>query len=149
MKNTSIAIMLANASIAKLYHFDQSSKKLEELTVIEHPESKMKPSELKSDEPGRYQKSANPNEGSYAETTDPKEMEAKRFADEVCELLNKASHENDFSKLYFIAPGNFQSHIKKNAKEHLLKKVHFIDKDYTKLGIKKLEEYISEIVNNR
>lgn len=146
MNHKTIGIILANSASAKIFCYDFSEKKLNPMKEIVHPESTFKTSELMSDSAGRYQKSAEPNQGTYEPHTNPKEIEAMKFATELANFIEHDMHA--FADLRVIAPGKFQSHLKHKLKNGASEKIHqFVDKDYTKLSAKDLEKHLGDLLN--
>ncbi len=143
-----VRIIIANSALAKLFYFDKSNQSLKSETILEHKKSKLKANELKSDEPGRYQKSKSFNEGTYAETTHPKTEESIHFAKELAEILSKEFYKNEFGKLLFIAPGNFQAEFSQAINKQLHDNTKFIDKDYTKLSDSDLIKHVKDLVKD-
>jgi len=143
-----IRVVVANAAAAKLFVFDKTNQSLGLTSTREHEESTLKASELRDDEPGRYQKSISPNQGTYAETINPKTEESIYFAKELGEIISKEFYKDDFGKLLFIASGDFQGKFKQEINKQLLNNTKFVDKDYTKLSDMELEEHIKELVRD-
>jgi len=145
MKNEKLAIVLANSAAAKIYRYDATDKKLELLSQISSPKAALKTREIMADEAGRYQNSSSYNQGTYGYRTDPKKVEAEKFAAELALSLEKINQQ--INSFVIIAPGHFQNFLKNKLEKAVLDKTSdFIDKDYTKLKIKSLEKRLSELL---
>lgn len=145
MKPKTLGIILANSANAKVLSYDFSEKRLNAVKELLHPESALKIRDIMSDSAGRYQKSADPNQGTYEPHTDPKETEAIKFATELAHYI-----EHDFpdvSDKVVIAPGKFQSHLKHKLKNNSGYVKEYYDKDYTKLAIKDLEKHLGDLLD--
>jgi len=119
---------------------------MEVISTLEHPEGRMRNSELVSDSPGQYQKSFSYAEGAYEPTKSPKDIVEENFAAEVAEILNKQN--GRFKKLVIFAPGRIQAVLKKKiAKDTSEKVLHFIEKDYTKTSEEELRKHVIELLS--
>jgi protein required for attachment to host cells len=98
--------VIASAAEARIYEKDATSGDLQLITSLEHPESRMKGSELSSDRPGHNQ-SAGDGHGSYVEKSSPKEYEAEKFAIEVGQYLNAQRNQNSYGDLCIAASPGF------------------------------------------
>src|SRR3981189_878029 len=81
-------ILLADAASARLYVSGERPGDWTLLRQLEHAESRMRPSELLSDKPGRVKQST----GSRAALEPPtprKKVEAERFARELAQVLDE------------------------------------------------------------
>ncbi len=145
MKNNKIYVVIANSVEAKIYDYSYLEKNLTLLSEIFDPEGTLKTSELVSDEPGRYQKTIGPNQGTYAPHTDPHVLEKQKFAKMLAHELNKLDTQIIY-KLFIFIPSSFQSLLKNQLEKPVLEKVtDFYDKNYLKLGIKELEKNLAEV----
>lgn len=147
-------ILIANASEAHIYDLDHSQFlkgkiKLKLLDSLEHPQSRMKDSELVADRPGSYRAGHSgkgpDSHGSYLSQTEPKEHEAEVFALDVAHALEKARVANLFQKLILIAPAHFQGFLKKHMNKNVENLIsERFEKDYTKIPMEKLNNYMHQ-----
>ncbi|MGE3920386.1 MAG: host attachment protein [Gammaproteobacteria bacterium] len=134
-------ILVANASTAKLYeaqrarlyknngHDDQNIKNI---ATFCHDESRQKASDLVSDKLGSYQ-FGDAGHGSFAEPTDPKLVEAERFAIELAEVLNQGRIEHAYEYLIIVAPAHFKGLLQKHLDTKLDKYIiETVKKDFTR-----------------
>lgn len=129
-------VLVANSSEAKLFSGQFLGSDLQEIQSFSHPESRNKGSDLVTDKMGSFQGNNGTAHGAYVETTEPKEVEASRFAHELAQMLEDGRTTNKFKELIIMASPQFLGLIKNACNDALQKCVlHFVDKDYTKIQI--------------
>jgi protein required for attachment to host cells len=140
---TTTWILIANSSNARLYSTHNSYiGGLELINEFNHPSSRLKGIDLVSDRPGHYQ-SRGSGHGALIEHSQPKEVEAERFALELANALENGRIHNRYDKLTLIAPAHFQGLMNKHLNHHINEKLtKKILKDYTKSSLKQLETCI-------
>ncbi|NMG45623.1 host attachment protein [Aromatoleum toluvorans] len=99
-------ILVANASLAKLYANLGPNKGLTLVKELIHPESRQKNSDLVTDRAGASPSAGN-GSGSKQPQTVPKTHEAKVFAQEIAQELYKGRATNAFGRAIVIAPPSF------------------------------------------
>ena len=99
-------ILVANASLAKLYANLGPNKGLTLVKELIHPESRQKNSELVTDRAGSSPSAGNAS-GSKQAQTQPKIHEAKVFAQEIAQELYKGRATNAFGRAIVFAPPAF------------------------------------------
>lgn len=135
-------IVVANASLAKLYENLGPKKGLRLVKEMVHPESREKAANLVSDQAGNFQGS-----GSYAQHTDPKHQEMDRFALEIAHELESGRAKNAYSRLVLVSSVPFIGRVKQHLSEHVKGKISdMIEKDYTKLPEKDLSGHLSAVM---
>ncbi len=125
-------ILVANASLAKLYANLGPNKGLQLVKELVHPESRQKNAELVTDRPGSMAASG-AGAGSKQPQTLPKQHEAKVFAQEIAQELYLGRARNAFERAIIVAPPAFMGALN-TVLDHataLLVSDRF-DKDYTK-----------------
>lgn len=98
-------ILVANASLAKLYANLGPNKGLTLVKELIHPESRQKNGDLVSDRAGAM--AGNGGGGSMQPQTLPKQHEAKVFAQEIAQTLYDGRTANAFKRAILIAPPAF------------------------------------------
>lgn len=146
-------ILIANSSKALLYEtqkallFNSNGHAEDQLKLIDefnHEESRKKASELVSDRVGSYQ-SGSAGHGSFVESTNPKEIEAERFARELVAELDAGRLAGRYDDLVIVANPHFQGLLYKQANEQLHRRViRAIEKDYTQFKGRQLAEQLKE-----
>ncbi|OGT56678.1 MAG: hypothetical protein A3F43_05075 [Gammaproteobacteria bacterium RIFCSPHIGHO2_12_FULL_42_10] len=97
-------IIVSNSTTCRLYRYHHNEHPpLVRLQEINHPENKLKISELVSDKSGHYDASPN-NQGSYSPPHDPKEVAIDNFTQEIAHILHQAHTHNGYKKCVLIAP---------------------------------------------
>jgi protein required for attachment to host cells len=146
-------ILIANASQARIYSIQkaklfisnhQYENCLDFITELEHEKSRKKTGELITDRLGSYQTSQG-GHGSYVEPTDPKEVEADRFAKEIAEVLDQGRLKGEYEELVIVATPHFQGLLKKHL-NHVLSRMisNTIEKDYTQYKERELAQQLRE-----
>lgn len=105
-RNNKTWVVVANSALAKYYKVVKFPK-IEEISSLEHPESRLKDSELVSERPGRSFNRVGTGRHAYEPETDPKKYEAEKFAKMVGDKINEAYLSGQFSRLYLIASPTF------------------------------------------
>lgn len=144
---TTTWILVANASFACLYEthlallFRTNGHAEKNLTMIKsfnHEQSRKRTSDLVSDRQGSYI-SGTAGHGSFSEQTDPKLIEADRFARELAQVLEDGRIEESYSNLIIVAKPHFQGLLQKHMNHRLGKYINrTIEKDYTRFKGKEL-----------
>ena len=135
-------IVVANASLAKLYENPGPNKGLQLVKEMAHPESREKAANLVSDRIGNFQGS-----GSYAQATDPKHHEMDRFALEIAKVLEAGRIGNAFSRLVLVSSAPFIGRVRQHLGEQVKGKVSdSIEKDYTNLSLKDLSGHLGGVL---
>lgn len=136
-------IVTANTNNCRIYEFHDNTLKL--FKEINHPENKLKDSEIGSDKPGRYNSSNSIGGGTYAPHTEIEDIQDSDFSREIAIELNEARNKNIYKELIVIMPaqieGLFSKHLNKNVKD-LIKLT--IQKNIMHLSEKELFNYLDE-----
>jgi len=125
-------ILVANASLAKLYANLGPNKGLTLVKELIHPESRQKNSELVTDRAGSMASAGN-GSGSKQPQTVPKVHEAKVFAQEIAQELYHGRATNAFGRAIVFAPPAFMGMLNSvldNPTAQLI--TDRFEKDYTK-----------------
>lgn len=136
-------ILVANASLAKLYENLGPNKGLKLVKEMIHPESRLKNSDLVTDRAGSMASNGN-GPGIKQPQTQPKDHEAKVFAQELAHELYAGRTHNAFQRAIIYAPPAFMGMLN-TALDHPTAQLisdHF-EKDYTKTAEPKLREHLA------
>ncbi len=138
-------ILVANASLAKLYANLGPNKGLQLVKELIHPESRQKNSELVSDRSGAM--SAGGGGGSMQPHTLPKQHEAKVFAQEIAQELYQGRTGNAFKRAIIVAPPAFMGMLNSviDGPTAQLVSTRF-EKDYTKCTEPELNEHLASAI---
>jgi protein required for attachment to host cells len=150
MTNDNTWILVCDASRARLFREKPQGKGLEQVTELEHGESRLHVRDLMSDANGRKPvgpvpaRSATGQGGAYgrpgaAPDTDPKEVEAQKFARELADMLEKGLNDHAYEHLVVVAPPHFLGTIRGTVSAQVKKHLETtIDKDLTNLDLPEL-----------
>ncbi len=139
-------VVVTDSNTAHIYTQDLNGHKepLKLLHTLEHPESKLKDTELVSGSPGHY-KTSGDSRGTYVPRTDPKENEIDKFAQQIAHHLDQGRAQNQYEQLYIFADPHFYGlmamHMNKHVKD-MVKKV--VQKDYMHLNENQLLDEINK-----
>lgn len=139
-----ILIVTANSSQCRIYRYNKQPVELSLHKEINHPENRLKTSELAADKSGHYQTSSG-GSGAYSPPMDPKEVKIDDFSREIARELNQERTQNGYDDLIIIAPphvtGLVFQHLNKNVKDQITK---HIQKDIMHLPDHELLEFVKE-----
>lgn len=139
-------IVVANASLARLFKRESPAGPLLPVSTMEHPESRAKGSELAGDRPGHEASDFSAGGNRFEPRTDPRRKEHRRFAHEIAERLDQAVARNELGSLALFASDPFLGELKGALSEpvrHRLQAAH--DRDLTSLDAGALEQRVREL----
>ncbi len=160
---TSTWILICDASRARLFREEPKGLGYTLLDEFSHVESRAHVRDLMADAQGRKPNGypGGVGQGSFpggttggnylgrpgaAPDTDPKEVEAQKFARELADRLEKSLNEHEFDALVLIAPPHFLGLVKSTVSGQVGKRiVGTVDKDYTWLEPRDLEARLREL----
>ena len=149
-------ILVCDASRALLFHNKDRGKGLEHLQALEHPDSRAHVRDLMADAQGRKPvgpvpaRAGNGPSGAYgrpgaAPDTDPKEVEAQKFARELADMLEKGLNAHAYERLILVAPpqflGTMKDTVSHQVSKHLEATVH---KDLTNMTLPEITRRLEE-----
>ncbi len=145
MKSTWIVV--AESARARIFTMSGIGGKLQEITDLSHPESRLHDTELSSDLPGRTFDIQGQGRHGMEPATDPKEREAQAFAAEIARHIERGRHEGNFDGLVLIAPpkflGRLRADLTKPARDAL---VGELDKNLVEADTKTLQRQVSALL---
>jgi protein required for attachment to host cells len=141
-----IWVLVSNSATAKIY-LVKNNQDLIEIEHLQHPESRLKASELVSDRQGRGHESNTQARYAYDPTTTVKEVEYAQFAKDLSAHLNAAHVAGKFDKLYIAAGPHFLGLLREAISPGIIRVLAGeITKDITHLDPKKVREYLPEVI---
>ena len=148
MNNTWIVV--ADSSGARIFSSDSKLTEANLCETLEHPESRLKDTELASDDRGRTR--ARDNNGSRASAmthpTTPHDAEAEKFARELANRLRLANAKNQFAELILVAPPQFLGRLRGELDETTSARTRAtVDRNYTQERPEMVLERIRELVD--
>ncbi len=139
-------ILVANASLAKLYANLGPNKGLTLVKELIHPESRRKNSELVSDRPGSMAANG-AGGGTMRPQTEPKEHEAKIFAQEIAQQLYQGRAKNSFRRAILVAPPAFMGMLNTVIDGPTAQLItDRFEKDYTKTPEPELSAHLASAI---
>ena len=143
---STIWILVANAARARLYENTGIGKGLKLLSELDHPESRMKGSELVSDRAG-YVPGVGNGHASRQQATDPKQNEAEHFALEIARTLEHGRGQNKYERLILVAGSPFLGILKARLSDQVSTLTSdTLDKDYTAATDREIGKYLEHCI---
>lgn len=145
-------ILVCDASRARLFRDAPRGDKLVQIDQLDHPESRERGRDLMADTVGRKPigpvpaRSVQGQGGAYgrpgaAPDTDPKEVEAQKFARQLAALLEKGLHDHAYKRLLIVAPPHFLGLLRATVSTQVAKHIEStIGKDLTNLDFQELAD---------
>lgn len=125
-------ILVANASLARLYANLGPKQGLQLVKEIAHPESRMKNADLSSDRAGQMQAGGS-GHGAREQQTPPKLNAARSFAQMLAKELYLGRSRNLFARAILVAPPAFMGMLNATLDGPTSQMVtDRLEKDYTK-----------------
>lgn len=145
MHKNQIWVVVADRTQAKIYRMTKFPK-LEEIAYLEHPESRLHNQDLVSSKPGRGFQSVGNSRSAYQQETEPKQVEAIKFATEVTQYLYTAVNKGEFDKLYLFAEPSFlgllRQHLHPQVQKHVTAEV---PKELTTCNLEAIEHHLAAL----
>ncbi|HVK65718.1 MAG TPA: host attachment protein [Polyangium sp.] len=142
-------VLIADASRARLFRRDKENASLEVVEEFEHPESRAMARDLMADKPGRAFTGSGQVGGRGAKeyATDPKDVEAQKFARSLADRLASLYDAHTFHALVLAAPPKFLGLLRSTLAAHTNHVVETVvashEKDYTQLDVRTIAERIA------
>lgn len=144
MQHQTTWVLTANGSHAKLFEM-LNFPKIEEFAVLEHPESKLRSSELVTSPLGENTGMNMSGQNTYEPKSDPHHLEMQKFAKFVGDRLSSSLQKGEFSRLYIIAGPVFLGLLRPHLDHKILKTiVAEIPKDMTEHPISDIEAHLKD-----
>jgi protein required for attachment to host cells len=136
-------IVNCNTSICRIYAYNKPDH-MTLLKEINHPENKLKNSDLVSDRPGHYQ-SGTVARGAYSPDTDPKQVKIIDFLKEVAKELDHGRNDQAYNNLIIIAAPQTSGLLTQQLNKHVNNLIsNHIHKDMIHLTEQELLHFIKE-----
>lgn len=145
-------VLVCDASRARLFRDAPQGKGLIQVEAFEHPSSRERARDLMADAYGRKPVGPAPARSGLGQGTahgrpgaepdsDPKDVEAQKFARELAGVLDKGLSQHEYEHLIIVAPPRFLGHIRNMVSREVEKHIDgTIDKDLTNLDFQELAE---------
>jgi len=138
-------VVVADNAQAKFFRVVKFPK-LEEISYQEHPESRLHNQDLISSRPGHGSQRKGYGGYSYQPETEPRQLEAAKFAADVAEFLSIAHTNKQFNRLYVIAAPAFLGLLRQHIPQEVQKAiVAEAAKELTSSDIAAIEHQLTEM----
>jgi protein required for attachment to host cells len=137
-------ILVCDASRARLLRAASPKNRLVQLEAYDHAESRARARDLMADANGRKPVGPVPASAGHGQQgtahgrpgaepdTDPKEVEAQKFARQLAEVLERGLHDHAYDRLFLVAPPHFLGLLRGTVSAQVKKQIEgTIDKDLT------------------
>ena len=139
-------ILVANASHARLFSRDSPTDRLVPLAHLEHPESRLKGSQLADDRPGHEATDNSSGGNRFEPRSDVRRKEHQHFAREIGQRLDAGLAADEFSSLWLFASNPFLGELKAHLSEAVDKRVQLaLSSDLTSFGLAEIEQRLHEL----
>ena len=133
-------VVTANSNQCRIYDYHHKDNQLKLLHEINHPENKLKDSEVLSDRQGRYNTMGSAH-GAYSQPHDPANIHIDNFARQIAQVLDEGRNKQAYQTLILVAP----SHMEGLLNEHLNKHVKSMIKQVIQKNVMHCAEH--ELLN--
>jgi len=139
---TTTWILVANASIARLFAHSGHEHGLALVKELSHPQSRMKNADLVTDRAGHMQGSGD-GHGSRQPRTVAKEQEAEHFAGELARELEHGRNAGQFDRIILVVAPGFLGLLNEKLDPQIAKLVtRRYEKDYTQINDRELAAHL-------
>ena len=137
-------VVVADSNTCRIYNYRMRPEHFVLFKEINHPENKLKDTDLTSDKPGRYI-ARDVGHGAYSQPSDPKEIKIDSFSREIARELDSGRVNNAYNELIVVSPphmnGLLFQHVNKHVKDLV---AHVIEKDVVYLNDRELLTFLNE-----
>jgi protein required for attachment to host cells len=138
-------ILVANASIARLFRRDSPTDPLVPLATLEHPQSRLKGSALADDRPGHEATDNSRGGNRYEPRSDVHRKEHQHFAREIAERLDDGLAGDEFDSLWLFASSPFLGELKPHLSAAVARQVQVaLAIDFTSLSLAEIEHRLQD-----
>jgi protein required for attachment to host cells len=139
-------IVIGNAAAhVRLLLRGSPSEPLVALATLEHPQSRLKGSELADDRPGREATDNSRGSNRFEPRSDVRRKEQQRFAREVTQRLEAGLAAGEFGALRIFASNPFLGELKAVLSDAVAQRVKVAhDTDLSALGLAEIEHRLSD-----
>lgn len=137
-------LLVANSSSARIFACSQQHR-LQELTALTHPASRLRDADLGSDEPGQTSDRSGHGFHGMTPPTSLHDKEVEVFAREVVDRMKQEYEQHSFEHLLIIAAPRFLGLLRDRLPENLRRSVLLeIDKDVSHMPASEIEQQLPE-----
>jgi protein required for attachment to host cells len=141
-------IVVADSSKARIFEYQGPGKPFKLINKLEHPEGRLKPSELGENQTGETFDRFGHGRHKTEPVVDVKEEENKRFAIEIADYLKQAKLNNQFDSLYIASGPSLLGHLKDKIDSNTNKVVQaWISKNLANIEDREIHEHFKDYLN--
>ncbi len=141
-----LCVVIANASMARLFGRNSDTDALVPLATLQHPESRLKGSELGDDRPGHEATDNSSGGNRFEPRTDVRRHEHVRFAHQIAIDLDTRLAAGAFDTLWVLASSPFLGELKAQLSEPVAKRVQLaLATDLTSFGLREIEDRVRSL----
>ncbi|MGZ5891047.1 MAG: host attachment protein [Caldimonas sp.] len=134
-------VILANASLARLFSRDAATGALVPVATLQHPESRLPGHDLASDRPGHEATDRSSGGNRYEPRSDVRRNEHARFAHELAQALQARLAAGEFDALWMLASDPFLGELNAAVDAAVAARVEYTHAvDLTSFGLAEIEE---------
>lgn len=138
-------VVVADSCQARIFR-SVKFPQLEEISYLEHPESRLHNQDLVSAPPGRGFQRGGTSSYSYQSEIGPKQQEAIKFARQLATFLSSAERKNEFERLYIIANPSFLGLLRLHIDSGIQGKIFAeIAKELTSSDVATIEHHLAAL----
>ena len=143
----SIWVLVADSVRARFLSAASRNSALEELEVMLNPNERMNEQSFTTDRPGRMYDRMGQGRHAMEHPTEPKTVEAARFAKAVGLQMDAGRRQGKFDRLYVIAPAKFLGHLREAMDNPLAALVAGeVSKDITKASPQEIRGHLPDFL---
>ena len=147
MKRITTWILVADGSQARLFSNDGPGHGVELVSDAVLRGRNLPGREIMSDRPGRTFDSAGQGRHAKEPRTDPREVEKRRFADQLAAMLEDELNQGKFDRLVLVAPPKALGQLRDELSKSLRARVSAeLTKDLTHLPQQELQEHLGTVI---
>lgn len=144
LQAVTVWVLVCDASRARLFQVERGDE-LGMIEELDHPASRARVRDLMADANGRKPNGQpgprHNNRPGAAPDTDPKEVEAQKFAQMLADKLDKGRLAHSFDRLILAAPPHFLGLLKNTLDDQVQKLLALtVSKDFTGVEARELQE---------
>ena len=145
---TSIMIVVADSSRARIFTTDSPSSPLNEIETMAHPEGRIHEQNMVSDLPGK-DSGQGASGHAYQDETDPKQQEVTDFAKRIADYLDDTRKTNQLGRLLIVAAPAFLGELRKQMSEQTNKLVVFESaKNLTQHSVEDIRNHLPKFLKH-
>lgn len=134
-------VILANASLARLFSRDADTGTLVPVATLKHPESRLPGHDLADDRPGHEATDRSSGGNRFEPRSDVRRHEHTKFAHEIAHALKARLAAGEYDALWMLASSPFLGELRAAVDDAVAGRVQYTHaSDLTSLGLAEIED---------